>query len=68
MSGEKTRVEDVDRSFYDFRYEDKDSYKVQSGLTEDIIKQISKEKGDPQWMLDFRLRSLKIFEEMEMPL
>ena len=67
MSAEKTYIEDVDRSFYDFRYEDKDSYKVKSGLTEEIIRQISKEKGDPEWMLEFRLKSLKTFESMSMP-
>ena len=29
---EKTYVEDVDRSMYDFRNEDKDAYKVKEGL------------------------------------
>ena len=67
MSAEKTYVEDIDRSFYDFRFEDKDNYQVDSGLTEDIIRQISKEKGDPDWMLEFRLKSLKIFEKTPMP-
>ncbi|MBR3469349.1 MAG: Fe-S cluster assembly protein SufB [Lachnospiraceae bacterium] len=67
MSAEKTYVEDIDRSFYDFRFEDMDNYQVDSGLTEDIIRQISKEKNDPDWMLEFRLKSLKIFEETPMP-
>ncbi len=66
MSAEKTYVEDVDRSFYDFRFEDRDNYRVSSGLTEEIIRQISKEKNDPDWMLEFRLQSLKIFEQMPM--
>ena len=66
MSTEKTYVEDVDRSFYDFRFEDKDNYQVGSGLTEDIIRQISKEKTDPDWMLEFRLQSLKVFEHTPM--
>ena len=67
MTAEKTYVQDVDRSFYDFRYEDRDSYKVESGLTEEIIREISREKNDPEWMLQFRLRSLEIFHSMEMP-
>ena len=67
MTAEKTYVQDVDRSFYDFRYEDKDNYKVESGLTEEIIREISREKNDPEWMLQFRLRSLEIFHSMEMP-
>ena len=66
MSAEKTYVEDVDRSFYDFRFEDRDNYRVSSVLTEEIIRQISKEKHDPDWMLEFRLQSLKVFEQMPM--
>ena len=30
---EKTFVDDVNRSMYDFRYEEKDSYRVSGGLT-----------------------------------
>ena len=56
---EKTYVEDVDRSLYDFRNVDEDVYKVAEGLTPEIVAQISKEKNDPQWMADFRLKSLK---------
>ena len=49
MSKEKTYVEDVDRSLYDFRYDenDQDFYKVDSGLTPEIVEQISEEKNDP---------------------
>ncbi len=63
---EKTYVEDIDRSIYDFRYDEKDSYRVDEGLTEEIVRQISEEKNDPQWMRDFRLESLKIFNKTEM--
>ncbi|MDO5028293.1 MAG: Fe-S cluster assembly protein SufB [Bacillota bacterium] len=48
---------------YDFRYEDKDNYKVEGGLTEEIVEEISKEKKDPDWMRDLRLRSLRIYNE-----
>ena len=67
MSGEKTYVEDVDRAFYDFRNEEKDVYRVRSGLTEEIIREISREKNDPDWMLQFRLRALELFHRIEMP-
>ena len=66
MNKEKTNVADVDRSFYDFRYAD-DSWKVKSGLTPEIVAQISEEKHDPDWMREFRLKSLEIFERTEMP-
>lgn len=64
---EKTYVEDVDRSMYDFRNEDKDAYKVEEGLNPAIVEQISREKHDPEWMKEFRLKSLQIFNEAKMP-
>ena len=66
MTEEKTYVEDIDRSLYDFRYEDKDAWKVSEGLSADIIETISKEKNDPEWMRDFRLRSLEIYNRTPM--
>ncbi len=65
---DKTYVEDVDRSLYDFRYgyNEEDYYKVAAGLTPEIVLQISEEKNDPEWMKEFRLQSLKTFIETEM--
>ncbi len=63
---EKTYVEDVDRSLYDFRNVDEDVYKVSEGLTPEIVRQISKEKNDPEWMLELRLKALDIYNNMEM--
>ena len=57
---EKTYVDDIDRSLYDFRNEDKDAYRIQEGLTREIVEKISREKHDPEWMLEFRLKSLDI--------
>ena len=64
---EKTYVEDIDRSMYDFRKEEKDAYRVDEGLTPAIVEQISKEKNDPAWMQLFRLQSLQIYNAMEDP-
>ena len=64
---EKTFVEDVSRSVYDIRNEEKDVYRVDEGLTEAIVSQISKEKNDPAWMQNFRLESLKIYNELSVP-
>ena len=64
---EKTYVEDIDRSMYDFRNEEKDTYKVKEGLTPAIVEQISKEKNDPAWMQLFRLQSLQIYNSMKIP-
>ncbi len=62
---EKTYVDDIDRSLYDFRNEEKDVYKVESGLTKEIVEQISREKNDPDWMREHRLRSLEIYNNTE---
>ena len=63
---EKTQVDDINRSMYDFRYEEnEDFYRIKSGLTPDIVETLSKEKGDPEWMREFRLNSLKIYNELK---
>ena len=64
---EKTYVEDIDRSLYDFRNEDKDAYRISEGLTREIVEQISREKHDPEWMREFRLKSLGIYNSIQMP-
>ena len=68
MSAEnKTYVDDINRSVYDIKDEEKDAYRIDDGLTEDIVLKISEEKHDPEWMRDFRLKSLKIYNESRMP-
>lgn len=42
-------------------------YKSEQGLSEKIVRQISKEKSEPDWMLDFRLNSLEQFYSMSLP-
>ena len=42
-------------------------FKTRKGLDRDIVTQISQLKGEPQWMLDFRLRSLEIFQKKPLP-
>ncbi|NRA05333.1 MAG: Fe-S cluster assembly protein SufB [Nitrosopumilus sp.] len=59
---------DMDYSKYDF----KDSTEMyvhlsKKGLSKNTVIEISKLKGEPQWMLDFRLRSFEIFMKKPMP-
>ena len=63
----KTYVEDIERTLYDIKDADHSVYKTQSGLTEEIIRDISKRKHDPQWMLDFRLKSLEVYNSLALP-
>lgn len=37
------------------------------GINEAVVRQISSENQEPEWMLELRLKSLKIFEEKSMP-
>ena len=64
---DKTHVDDIDRSRYDFKNTDRDAYKVEKGLTPEIVEQISREKKDPVWMQTFRLQSLQIYHSMKAP-
>ncbi|HIA61332.1 MAG TPA: Fe-S cluster assembly protein SufB, partial [Planctomycetaceae bacterium] len=42
-------------------------FKVEKGINAGIVRQISEMKEEPQWMLDFRLEALEIFESKPMP-
>ena len=64
---EKTYVEDIDRSLYDFRNEDADAYRIQEGLTAAVVEKISQEKHDPEWMRVFRLQALEVYQKLEVP-
>jgi len=69
MAKERTEVQDIDRSLYDFRFEEKDSdfYKIKEGLTPEIVEEISDKKNDPQWMRDFRLKALEVYHKTDIP-
>lgn len=43
---EKTYVNDIDRSIYDVIDEEKDAFRLESGLSEEVVKKISEEKND----------------------
>ena len=64
---DKSQIADIDRSIYDIRDEENDAYRMQEGLTPEIIETLSKEKDDPVWMQQFRLESLQIYNEMPAP-
>jgi FeS assembly protein SufB/FeS assembly ATPase SufC len=43
------------------------SDKFAKGLSEDTVRAISARKDEPEWMLDYRLRAFRIWEQMEEP-
>lgn len=52
---------------YGFHDEDVSVYRTKKGITRAIVEEISKIKGEPQWMTDFRLRSFDVFLKKPMP-
>ena len=52
---------------YDFRTESEAVFKARKGLDAEIVHQISDMKREPDWMREFRLKSLGIFESKPMP-
>lgn len=53
---------------YKFGFHDdvKPVFSTGEGLTEEVVREISAVKGEPEWMLDFRLKSLAAFNKMPM--
>ena len=52
---------------YGFKDKDVSIVKTDIGLNEDIIRQISKLKNEPEWMLEYRLKSYKAFLKLPLP-
>ena len=52
---------------YGFKDKDVSILKTDIGLNEDIIRQISKLKNEPEWMLEYRLNSYKAFKKLPLP-
>ena len=40
---------------------------IEIGLSEDVIRLISKKKEEPEWLLDFRLKAYRYWQKMELP-
>ena len=64
---EKTFVDDIDESIYDFRYDEDENDMLDRGITPQIINEIADEKHDPDWMRAFRLHSLELYYKQKMP-
>ncbi len=68
LENDAKAIEGIGDSYkYGFHDDEKPVIKVERGLTEDIIRQISAHKGEPEWMLEFRLKSYEIFRKKPMP-
>ena len=63
----KSIIESQENYKYDFKDENAFVFKVEKGLNEDVIRQISASKQEPEWMLEYRLKAYHKFLEMPLP-
>ena len=52
---------------YGFENEDVSVFKTEKGLTEETVREISRLKNEPEWMLEFRLKAYNTFKKYPMP-
>jgi Fe-S cluster assembly protein SufB len=57
----------LDEYRYDFVTEGKPKFRAEKGLSEEVVRQISAHKEEPEWMLEYRLKALDIYSKKPMP-
>jgi Fe-S cluster assembly protein SufB len=60
-------LKDLGRYEYGWADSDTAGATAKRGLSEDVVRDISTRKNEPQWMLDLRLKSLRLFDKKPMP-
>jgi Fe-S cluster assembly protein SufB len=69
-STELTQEQAIDSlGHYAFGWSDSDvaGASARRGINEEVVRDISAKKSEPQWMTDFRVKALKLFERQPMP-
>src|SRR5574339_294345 len=68
MSDDTKILEDIGQYKYGFHDRDDNyTFKSQKGLNREVVENISRMKGEPEWMLEFRLKALEHFQKRPMP-
>jgi len=61
-------AKDLEKQDYKFGFvSDIESDKIPKGLNEDVVRLISQKKDEPEWLLEYRLKAFRIWEEMTEP-
>lgn len=64
----KSVIDDVTGSDYKYGFtSDIDTEIIKPGLTEDVVRFISRKKEEPEWLLDFRLKAFRHWLTLELP-
>ncbi len=68
-AAEETAATISDLGRYEYGWHDPDvaGTNARRGLNEDVVRDISAKKNEPSWMLDLRLKGLRLFERKPMP-
>ena len=67
MNDNKDILKSQDDYKYDFKDEDVTIFNTGKGLSEEVIREISKAKNEPEWMLEIRLKAYQKFLELPLP-
>jgi Fe-S cluster assembly protein SufB len=67
MTSDAQILDGIGEYKYGFNDPDVSVYKTSKGLSRQVVEQISAMKGEPQWMLDYRLKALEHFEQRPTP-
>ena len=66
-SGDRENLQSIDQYKYGFSDPDVSVFKTRRGLDREVVEQISAMKGEPEWMLEYRLKAYEHFIERPMP-
>ena len=68
MSSDQDHLQTTDtEARFDFKKEGTSGFQSEKGLTEEVVRLISEDKDEPEWMLQRRLRALEYWQELPMP-
>ena len=67
MANEKDTSFLEDEYKYDFKTKADSIFTTGKGLNEKVVREISRVKNEPEWMLEYRLKALKAFEKLPLP-
>lgn len=62
----KNDIKELD-NIYDFKNADNYAFKIEKGLNAKIVEEISKQKNEPKWVLDIRLKALDAYNKLSLP-
>ena len=61
-------IRDATQGEYKYGFvSDIDTHRIERGLNEDVVRRISRLKGEPEWLLEFRLKAYRYWLTLEMP-